>query len=153
MLSNKMRARLIFVLAILITVHIHILPPTSEVAANKKALKEVDALIADQNYTGALNLIKANLKFRVGDSEDSLEPFLARKDEVQKLNESAEAYHTAMTLYNKGDMANALSYFKMVIPDDVTNFTNARTKIAELNIDIVSNRVRETKASGTRQVR
>ena len=113
----------------------------------------MEALIEYQNYTGALNLIETNLKYRMGDSKDNLEPFLSRKKEVHKLNESAEAYHTAMTLYNKGDMVNALSYFRMVIPEDVSNFTAARTKISELNVDIVSNKVKERKASGGSQVR
>ncbi len=153
MLSNRTRAKLTVVFALLITIHIFMLPPTSEVAATKKALKQVDALIEDQNYTGALNLIETNLKYRMGDSKDNLEPFLSRKKEVHKLNESAEAYHTAMTLYNKGDMVNALSYFRMVIPEDVSNFTAARTKISELNVDIVSNKVKERKASGGSQVR
>lgn len=146
MLSKTVRLRLFIALVLLVTIHIWVLPPSTQVAADKKVLKQVDALIEDQNYAGAINLIEASLKLR---SDKNVEPLLSRLEKAKKLNASAEAYFTAMTFYNKGDMAKALSNFKQVIPEDVANFTDARTKICQLGLDITSDRIKEQKASGS----
>jgi len=144
MLSRKIRIQLIVVLICLIGVHLFILPPNAEVAAEKKTLKEIDMLIDTHHYSEAIELINSTLKFH---SEKNVDAFLSRLALAEKLDASEKAHTTAMKYYNEGDLTTALTYFKKVVPEDVKNFTNAREKICQLDLEIVQNAIDEKKAA------
>lgn len=144
MLSRKVRIQLIVVLVCLLGIHIFVLPPDAQTAADRQTLEEVDLLIKIQDYPQAIQLLNSALKFY---PEDNAEPFLERLKTAEELNASKQAYIIAMKCYNEGDLQNALNYFKKVIPKDVERFTTAREKICELDLKVVKSVIDEKKAA------
>lgn len=144
MLSRKARIRLVLVLFSLIAVHIFVLPSEHLTFADRKILEEIDMLINQQDYTGAIELLEKTLNFQ---EQKNIKPFLERMELAQELQVSHSAFSTAMQYYNEGSYQLALEHFRKVKPKDVKNFTAAREKICELNMSIVKDAIKEKKAS------
>ena len=134
MLTRKVRIWLLVALGCLLVVHIYVLPPNSLTVSDKMILEQVDQSLREQNYAEAIQLLNSTINFH---PQENNKLFLSRLETAEKFYASETAFSRAKEYYQAGDFQRALVNFKKVEPEDVKNFTAAREKICELELDLL----------------